>query len=108
MLLKVKKAKVLTEVFFFRNIFFCRDFPFELDPTLYGDDLYNPFTRECSSALEDLFEMGGIAMTDEDIDSGVLFGTLRGTVVGLRYYKGVVSMRNGGTEKKNEKQKHCF
>ncbi|KAL8187859.1 UNVERIFIED_CONTAM: hypothetical protein K2H54_057208, partial [Gekko kuhli] len=35
--------------------------------------------------------MGGIAMTDEDIDSGVLFGTLRGTVVGLRYYAGVVN-----------------
>nr|XP_056706370.1 helicase-like transcription factor [Euleptes europaea] len=34
-------------------------------------------------------DLGGTA--DEDIDSGVLFGTLRGNVVGLRYYTGVVN-----------------
>lgn len=48
--------------------------------------------------------MAGVAMTDEDIDSGVLFGTLRGTVVGLRYYTGMVSIKNSGwrTSEKTE------
>ncbi|XP_054839603.1 helicase-like transcription factor [Eublepharis macularius] len=63
----------------------------QLDPDLYGDKLYNPFTRELHSPLEDLLELDGSAMTDEDIDSAVLFGTMRGSVVGLRYYTGVVN-----------------
>ncbi|XP_077204829.1 helicase-like transcription factor isoform X2 [Paroedura picta] len=68
-----------------------RDFSLEWDSDFYEDSLYNPFTHEYSSAFDDVLEIGGIAMTDEDIDSGVLFGTLRGTVVGLRYYNGVVN-----------------
>ncbi|XP_060098305.1 helicase-like transcription factor [Heteronotia binoei] len=68
---------------------FLRDLSMEWDTSLYGHSLYNPFTR--SLVIDDLFEIGGVAMTDEDIDSSVLFGTLRGTVVGLRYYTGVVN-----------------
>ncbi|XP_070609485.1 helicase-like transcription factor [Erythrolamprus reginae] len=68
---------------------FLRDFSWELDPALYGDRHYNVFTREFYPSLEDL----GIVTPgiDEDMDSAVLFGTLRGSVVGLRYYTGVVS-----------------
>ncbi|XP_048361411.1 helicase-like transcription factor isoform X2 [Sphaerodactylus townsendi] len=68
---------------------YLNDFSWDLDPDLYGDRLYNPFTRELYSPLEELLGIGGTA--DEDIDSAVLFGTLRGNVVGLRYYTGVVN-----------------
>ncbi|KAL7990903.1 hypothetical protein Chor_014333 [Crotalus horridus] len=69
---------------------FLRDFSWELDPALYGDRHYNVFTHEFYPSLEDIM---GIATSgiDEDIDSAVLFGTLRGSVVGLRYYTGVVN-----------------
>uniref|UniRef100_A0A670Y5Q8 Helicase like transcription factor n=1 Tax=Pseudonaja textilis TaxID=8673 RepID=A0A670Y5Q8_PSETE len=51
---------------------------------------YNVFTPELYPSLEDIM---GIVTSgiDEDIDSAVLFGTLRGSVVGLRYYAGVVN-----------------
>uniref|UniRef100_A0A803TGE2 Helicase like transcription factor n=1 Tax=Anolis carolinensis TaxID=28377 RepID=A0A803TGE2_ANOCA len=41
--------------------------------------------------LEDIVGVDIAGVTDEDIDSAVLFGTLRGNVVGLRYYTGVVN-----------------
>ncbi|XP_034295161.1 helicase-like transcription factor isoform X1 [Pantherophis guttatus] len=69
---------------------FLRDFSWELDPALYGDRHYNVFTREFYPGIEDIM---GIVTSgiDEDIDSAVLFGTLRGNVVGLRYYTGMVN-----------------
>ncbi|XP_013925523.1 PREDICTED: helicase-like transcription factor [Thamnophis sirtalis] len=69
---------------------FLRDFSWELDPALYGDKHYNVFTREFYPSVEDIM---GIVTSgiDEDIDSAVLFGTLQGNVVGLRYYTGVVN-----------------
>nr|XP_020637516.1 helicase-like transcription factor isoform X1 [Pogona vitticeps] len=70
---------------------FLRNFPWELDPDLYGDKHYNPFTREFYPSLEDIVGPSVAGVTDEDLDSAILFGTLRGSVVGLRYYTGVVS-----------------
>ncbi|XP_007437469.1 helicase-like transcription factor [Python bivittatus] len=70
---------------------FLRDFSWELDPALYGDRHYNVFTREFYPSIEDLMGTIVTSGTDEDIDSAILFGTLRGTVVGLRYYTGVVN-----------------
>ncbi|XP_044288688.1 helicase-like transcription factor isoform X2 [Varanus komodoensis] len=70
---------------------FLSDFPWELDPDLYGDRHYNVFTREFYPSLEDIVRTNVSVLTDEDIDSAVLFGTLRGNVVGLRYYTGVVN-----------------
>uniref|UniRef100_A0A803TAI2 Helicase like transcription factor n=1 Tax=Anolis carolinensis TaxID=28377 RepID=A0A803TAI2_ANOCA len=72
-------------------LFFCRSFSWELDPELYGDRHYNVFTREFYPSLEDIVGVDIAGVTDEDIDSAVLFGTLRGNVVGLRYYTGVVN-----------------
>lgn len=69
------------------------DFPWELDPDIYGDRHYNVFTREFYPSLEDIVGSDVSGVTDEDLDSAVLFGTLRGNVVGLRYYSGVVSIR---------------
>ncbi|KFO91269.1 Helicase-like transcription factor, partial [Buceros rhinoceros silvestris] len=44
-----------------------------------------------SLGLED-FPCGGDASgTEEDADSAVLYGTLRGSIVGLRYYTGIVN-----------------
>uniref|UniRef100_A0A8C3SU50 Helicase like transcription factor n=1 Tax=Chelydra serpentina TaxID=8475 RepID=A0A8C3SU50_CHESE len=48
-------------------------------------DFYSQF------GLEDVICTDDIPGTDEDTDSAVLFGTLRGNVVGLRYYTGVVN-----------------
>ncbi|XP_062988155.1 helicase-like transcription factor isoform X2 [Elgaria multicarinata webbii] len=70
---------------------FLSNFPWELDPDLYGDKHYNPFTREFYPSLEDIVGTHVAGLTDEDIDSAVLFGSLRGNVVGLRYYTGVVN-----------------
>nr|XP_060623727.1 helicase-like transcription factor isoform X2 [Anolis sagrei ordinatus] len=67
------------------------NFSWELDPELYGDRHYNPFTREFYPNLEDILGVDITGVTDEDIDSAVLFGTLRGNIVGLRYYTGVVN-----------------
>ncbi|NXI61513.1 HLTF factor, partial [Anseranas semipalmata] len=41
--------------------------------------------------LEDFLSVGDTSGTDEDTDSAILYGTLRGSVVGLRYYTGVVN-----------------
>ncbi|KAJ6669426.1 hypothetical protein lerEdw1_008235 [Lerista edwardsae] len=67
------------------------DFSWELDPDLYGDKHYNPFTREFYPNLEDYVGSDVTILSDEDLDSAILFGTLRGNVVGLRYYTGVVN-----------------
>ncbi|XP_064021634.1 helicase-like transcription factor isoform X3 [Pogoniulus pusillus] len=41
--------------------------------------------------LEDFLPVGDTSGTEEDTDSAVLYGTLRGSVVGLRYYTGIVN-----------------
>ncbi|KAJ7420394.1 helicase-like transcription factor [Willisornis vidua] len=41
--------------------------------------------------LKDFDSPGDTSGTEEDTDSAVLYGTLRGSVVGLRYYTGVVN-----------------
>ncbi|KAM9007100.1 helicase-like transcription factor isoform 1-T1 [Ara ararauna] len=43
-----------------------------------------------SLGLED-FSVSDTSGTEEDTDSAVLYGTLRGSVVGLRYYTGIVN-----------------
>uniref|UniRef100_A0A8C0J612 Helicase like transcription factor n=1 Tax=Chelonoidis abingdonii TaxID=106734 RepID=A0A8C0J612_CHEAB len=75
---------------------FCRDSAWKyLQSThLGGDRTYSHYTsRDFSSqfGLEDFLCTDDIPGTDEDTDSAVLFGTLRGNVVGLRYYTGVVN-----------------
>lgn len=57
---------------------------------MFGDRHYNPFTREFYPSLEDFLGSDVASLADEDIDSAILFGTLRGNVVGLRYYTGMV------------------
>ncbi|NXX39415.1 HLTF factor, partial [Tricholaema leucomelas] len=44
-----------------------------------------------SLGLEDFVPVGDTSGTEEDTDSAVLYGTLRGSVVGLRYYTGIVN-----------------
>uniref|UniRef100_A0A8D0DXH8 Helicase like transcription factor n=1 Tax=Salvator merianae TaxID=96440 RepID=A0A8D0DXH8_SALMN len=70
---------------------FLSKFSWDLDPEIYGDRHYNVFTHKFYPDVEDLIGSDIVAAVDEDFDSSVLFGTLRGTVVGLRYYTGVVS-----------------
>ncbi|XP_009466757.1 PREDICTED: helicase-like transcription factor [Nipponia nippon] len=41
--------------------------------------------------LEDFLPVGDTSGTEEDTDSAILYGTLRGSVVGLRYYTGIVN-----------------
>ncbi|KAM6356497.1 helicase-like transcription factor isoform 1-T1 [Alca torda] len=41
--------------------------------------------------LEDFVSVDDTSGTDEDTDSAILYGTLRGSVVGLRYYTGIVN-----------------
>ncbi|XP_050758164.1 helicase-like transcription factor [Gymnogyps californianus] len=41
--------------------------------------------------LEDFLSVGVTSATEEDTDSAILYGTLRGSVVGLRYYTGIVN-----------------
>ncbi|NXV29060.1 HLTF factor, partial [Rissa tridactyla] len=41
--------------------------------------------------LEDFISVDDTSGTEEDTDSAVLYGTLRGSVVGLRYYTGIVN-----------------
>ncbi|XP_066477264.1 helicase-like transcription factor isoform X2 [Tiliqua scincoides] len=67
------------------------DFSWELDPDLYGDRHYDPFTQEFYPNLEDFVGSDVTSVTELDLDSTNLFGTLRGNVVGLRYYTGVVN-----------------
>ncbi|NWX48779.1 HLTF factor, partial [Steatornis caripensis] len=45
----------------------------------------------CSLGLEDFLSVGQTSETEEDTDSTILYGTLRGSVVGLRYYTGIVN-----------------
>ncbi|XP_068810906.1 helicase-like transcription factor isoform X8 [Struthio camelus] len=61
--------------------------------TYKGERNYSDYSSSefySSLGLED-FSIGDASGTDEDIDSAILYGTLRGTIVGLRYYKGVVN-----------------
>ncbi|NWW53215.1 HLTF factor, partial [Pedionomus torquatus] len=44
-----------------------------------------------SLGLEDVLSAGDTSGAEEDTDSAVLYGTLRGSVVGLRYYNGIVN-----------------
>ncbi|XP_075013701.1 helicase-like transcription factor isoform X3 [Calonectris borealis] len=44
-----------------------------------------------SLGLEDFLPVGDTSGTEEDTDSAILYGTLRGSVVGLRYYTGIVN-----------------
>ncbi|NXJ63333.1 HLTF factor, partial [Rostratula benghalensis] len=41
--------------------------------------------------LEDVLSVGDVSGAEDDTDSAILYGTLRGSVVGLRYYKGIVN-----------------
>ncbi|NXG79623.1 HLTF factor, partial [Baryphthengus martii] len=41
--------------------------------------------------LEDFLSVRDTSGTEEDTDSAILYGTLRGSVVGLRYYMGIVN-----------------
>ncbi|NXN13565.1 HLTF factor, partial [Indicator maculatus] len=51
----------------------------------FSSDFYS------SLGLEDFLAVGDTSGTEEDTDSAVLYGTLRGSVVGLRYYTGIVN-----------------
>ncbi|NXJ80175.1 HLTF factor, partial [Trogon melanurus] len=44
-----------------------------------------------SLGMEEFLSVGDNSGTEEDTDSTVLYGTLRGNVVGLRYYTGIVN-----------------
>ncbi|NXJ99538.1 HLTF factor, partial [Corythaixoides concolor] len=75
---------------------FCRD-------SARGCSQYNIYRgeRSCSRfsssdfysslGLEDFLSVGDTSGTEEDTDSAILYGTLRGSVVGLRYYTGIVN-----------------
>ncbi|NXN30303.1 HLTF factor, partial [Nycticryphes semicollaris] len=41
--------------------------------------------------LEDVLSVGDVSAAEDDTDSAILYGTLRGSVVGLRYYTGIVN-----------------
>ncbi|XP_069753508.1 helicase-like transcription factor isoform X2 [Narcine bancroftii] len=53
---------------------------------LFALDLEESLSQMINRTLAD-----DTAVADEDLDSAVLFGNLRGNIVGLRYYTGVVS-----------------
>uniref|UniRef100_A0A8C0B679 Helicase like transcription factor n=1 Tax=Buteo japonicus TaxID=224669 RepID=A0A8C0B679_9AVES len=44
-----------------------------------------------SLGLEDFLSVGDTSGAEEDTDLAILYGTLRGSVVGLRYYTGIVN-----------------
>ncbi|NXW87489.1 HLTF factor, partial [Alopecoenas beccarii] len=50
-----------------------------------SSDFYSRF------GMEDFPSVGDAPGAEEDADSGILYGTLRGSVVGLRYYTGIVN-----------------
>uniref|UniRef100_A0A663MAZ9 Helicase like transcription factor n=1 Tax=Athene cunicularia TaxID=194338 RepID=A0A663MAZ9_ATHCN len=59
-----------------------------------GERNYSCFSSSdfySSLGLEDFLSVGDISGTEEDTDSAILYGTLRGSVVGLRYYTGIVN-----------------
>ncbi|XP_009981497.1 PREDICTED: helicase-like transcription factor [Tauraco erythrolophus] len=47
--------------------------------------------RDIALGLEDFLSVGDTSGTEEDTDLAILYGTLRGSVVGLRYYTGIVN-----------------
>ncbi|XP_074767802.1 helicase-like transcription factor isoform X3 [Athene noctua] len=62
--------------------------------TCRGERNYSCFSSSdfySSLGLEDFLSVGDISGTEEDTDSAILYGTLRGSVVGLRYYTGIVN-----------------
>uniref|UniRef100_A0A663MAV4 Helicase like transcription factor n=1 Tax=Athene cunicularia TaxID=194338 RepID=A0A663MAV4_ATHCN len=62
--------------------------------TFRGERNYSCFSSSdfySSLGLEDFLSVGDISGTEEDTDSAILYGTLRGSVVGLRYYTGIVN-----------------
>ncbi|NXW15141.1 HLTF factor, partial [Circaetus pectoralis] len=59
-----------------------------------GERNYSRFSSPdfySSLGLEDFLSVGDTSGTEEDTDSAILYGTLRGSVVGLRYYTGIVN-----------------
>ncbi|KAF1650890.1 Helicase-like transcription factor, partial [Eudyptes chrysocome] len=59
-----------------------------------GERNYSRFSSSdfySSLGLEDFVSVGDASGTEEDTDSAILYGTLRGSVVGLRYYTGIVN-----------------
>ncbi|XP_067898712.1 helicase-like transcription factor [Heterodontus francisci] len=56
-----------------------------------GSFLFAPDPEESLSQMINRTLMDDAAAPDEDLESAVLFGNLRGNVVGMRYYTGVVS-----------------
>ncbi|XP_067851110.1 helicase-like transcription factor isoform X2 [Heptranchias perlo] len=56
-----------------------------------GSFLFAPDPEESLSQMINRTLSDDTAAADEDLDSAVLFGNLRGNVVGMRYYTGVVS-----------------
>ncbi|NXK07579.1 HLTF factor, partial [Herpetotheres cachinnans] len=78
------------------NLSFCRD-PAR-GCTQYnicrGEGNYSRFSSSdfySSLGLEDFLSVGDTSATEEDTDSAILYGTLQGSVVGLRYYTGIVN-----------------
>ncbi|NWU65379.1 HLTF factor, partial [Pterocles burchelli] len=62
--------------------------------TCRGQRNYSGFSSSdfySSPALEDFLSVDETSGTEEDTDSAILYGTLRGSVVGLRYYTGIVN-----------------
>ncbi|XP_008941944.1 PREDICTED: helicase-like transcription factor, partial [Merops nubicus] len=59
-----------------------------------GERSYSHFSSSdlySSPGLEDFLSVGDTSGAEEDTDSFILYGTLRGSVVGLRYYTGIVN-----------------
>ncbi|KFQ70477.1 Helicase-like transcription factor, partial [Phaethon lepturus] len=52
---------------------------------------FSPSDFYSSLGLEDFLSVGDTSGTEENTDSAILYGTLRGSVVGLRYYTGIVN-----------------
>ncbi|KAM9279237.1 helicase-like transcription factor [Morus bassanus] len=62
--------------------------------TCKGERNYSRFSSSdfySSLGLEDFPSVGDTSGAEEDTDSAILYGTLRGSVVGLRYYTGIVN-----------------
>uniref|UniRef100_A0A8C3JIJ7 Helicase like transcription factor n=1 Tax=Calidris pygmaea TaxID=425635 RepID=A0A8C3JIJ7_9CHAR len=63
-------------------------------PLTLGERNYSRFPSSdfySSLGLEDVLSVGDTSGAEEDTDSAILYGTLRGSVVGLRYYTGIVN-----------------
>ncbi|XP_078613180.1 helicase-like transcription factor isoform X2 [Branchiostoma floridae x Branchiostoma japonicum] len=61
----------------------------------YSDSTASLRNLRLSQVIQDLtadtIDMTTVAMGDDDLDHEVLFGTLRGNIVGIRYYRGEVN-----------------